>query len=152
MDRDFASDGSFAPLQVNYTERFSAAGRTSGSFFKRDSKQKENEVLVSRLVDRPMRPMITSGWPHSIQVLQWVMSYDFEHAPEPLAITAAGAAMALSEVPTKRVVSGVRVGMIHDQFIVNPTVSEMESSTLDLVMAGTKGVLMTTKLPVLPCK
>ena len=57
-DCDFASDGSFAPLQINYTERFSAAGRTSGSFFKRDSKQKENEVLVSRLVDRPLRPMI----------------------------------------------------------------------------------------------
>lgn len=143
MDRDFASDGSFAPLQVNYTERFSAAGRTSGSFFKRDSKQKENEVLVSRLVDRPIRPMITSGWPHSIQVLQWVMSYDFEHAPEPLAITAAGAAMALSEVPTKRVVSGVRVGMVHGEFIVNPTVNEMESSTLDLVMAGTKGMLLS---------
>lgn len=77
VDHDFASDGSFAPLQINYTERFSAAGRTSGSFFKRDSKQKENEVLVSRLVDRPIRPMITEGWPHSTQILQWVLSYDF---------------------------------------------------------------------------
>jgi polyribonucleotide nucleotidyltransferase len=67
-----------------------------GSFIKRDSRPKEHEVLVSRLVDRPLRPMVANGWPHSTQILQWVMSYDFEHAPEPLAITAAGAAMALS--------------------------------------------------------
>ena len=111
-DCDFASDGSFAPLQINYTERFSAAGRTSGSFFKRDSKQKENEVLVSRLVDRPLRPMIRGGWPHSVQVLQWVLSYDFVHSPEPLAITAAGAALALSDVPMNNVVAGVRVGRV----------------------------------------
>lgn len=98
-DSDNASDGSFAPLQINYTERFSAAGRTSGSYLKRDSRPKDHEVLVSRLVDRPLRPMVQSGWPHSTQVLQWVLSYDFVHAPEPLAITAAGAAMYLSGEP-----------------------------------------------------
>ena len=141
-DNDFASDGSFAPLQINYTERFSAAGRTSGSFFKRDSKQKENEVLVSRLVDRPLRPMIAAGWPHSVQVLQWVLSYDFDHSPEPLAITAAGAALALSDVPMKKVVAGVRVGQIDGEFVVNPTVGQMESSTLDLMMAGTRDAVL----------
>lgn len=141
-DNDFASDGSFAPLQINYTERFSAAGRTSGSFFKRDSKQKENEVLVSRLVDRPLRPMIASGWPHSVQVLQWVLSYDFVHSPEPLAITAAGAALALSDVPMKNVVAGVRVGQVDGKFVVNPTVGQMESSTLDLVIAGTREAVL----------
>ena len=143
-DSDGASDGSFAPLQVVYTERFSAAGRTSGSFFKRDSRPKDHEVLVSRLVDRPLRPAISSGWPHSTQVLQWVMSYDFVHSSEPLAITAAGAAMALSEVPMKRAVAGVRVGLIPERgFVVNPTVEEMENSRLDLVMAGTsEAVLM----------
>lgn len=141
-DNDFASDGSFAPLQINYTERFSAAGRTSGSFFKRDSRQKENEVLVSRLVDRPIRPMIADGWPHSIQVLQWVLSYDFENSPEPLAITAAGAALALSDVPLKNVVAGARVGLLNGEFVVNPTVSETEQSSLDLVMAGTKDAVL----------
>lgn len=143
-DADNASDGSFAPLQVNYTERFSAAGRTSGGFVKRDSRPKEHEVLVSRLVDRPLRPAVADGWPHSTQVLQWVMSYDSVHAPEPLAITAAGAAMALSEVPMKRAVAGVRVGLIPGRgFVVNPTVPEMEESRLDLVMAGTsEAVLM----------
>ena len=141
-DNDFASDGSFAPLQINYTERFSAAGRTSGSFFKRDSKQKENEVLVSRLVDRPLRPMIAAGWPHSVQVLQWVLSYDFVHSPEPLAITAAGAALALSDVPMKNVVAAVRVGQVDGGFAVNPTVAQMESSTLDLVIAGTREAVL----------
>ena len=142
-DDDAASDGSFAPLQVVYTERFSAAGRTSGSFFKRDSRPKDHEVLVSRLVDRPLRPAVSSGWPHSTQVLQWVLSYDFVHSPEPLAITAAGAAMALSEVPMKCIVAGVRVGLMADgSFVINPTVQEMEESKLDLVMAGTKDAVL----------
>lgn len=74
-------------------------------------------------------------------MLQWVLSYDFEHSPEPLAITAAGAAMAVSEVPMKKAVAGVRVGLIPDRgFVVNPTVNEMEESVLDLVMAGTTGM------------
>jgi len=143
-DNDNASDGSFAPLQINYTERFSAAGRTAGGFIKRDSRPKEHEVLVSRLVDRPLRPVVADGWPHSTQVLQWVVSYDSIHAPEPLAITAAGAAMYISEVPMKRAVAGVRVGLLPGRgFVVNPTVNEMEESRLDLVMAGTvEAVLM----------
>lgn len=91
-----AGDGSFAPLQVNYSERFSAAGRTSGGYLKREGRPKDREVLVARLIDRPIRPMIRSGWTHSTQVLSWVMSYDGQHSPEPLAITAAGAALALS--------------------------------------------------------
>jgi polyribonucleotide nucleotidyltransferase len=95
-DDDAAGDGSFAPLQVHYTERFSAAGRTSGGYLKREGRPKDREVLVARLIDRPIRPMIRSGWTHSTQVLAWVMSYDGQHSPEPLAITAAGAALALS--------------------------------------------------------
>ena len=95
-DEDSSGDGSFAPLQVHYTERFSAAGRTSGGYLKREGKPKDREVLVSRLIDRPIRPMIQPGWTHSTQVLTWVMSYDGQHSPEPLAITAAGAALAIS--------------------------------------------------------
>ncbi|GAB4816012.1 hypothetical protein N2152v2_003058 [Parachlorella kessleri] len=143
-DSDTSGDGSFAPLQVHYFERFSAAGRTSGGYLKREGRAKDHEVLVARLIDRPLRPMIQPGWTHSTQVLSWVLSYDGEHATEPLAVTAAGAALALSDVPLKRVVAGVRVGMLPDLgFVVNPTVQQLESSSLDLMLAGTsEAVLM----------
>jgi polyribonucleotide nucleotidyltransferase len=75
-------------------------------------------------------------------VLQWVLSYDFKYSPEPLAITAAGAALALSDVPMKNIVAGVRVGLVDGAFVVNPTVSQMENSTLDLMMAGTKDAVL----------
>lgn len=144
-DNDNAGDGSFAPLQINYAERFSAAGRTSGGYLKREARPKDHEVLVARLVDRPIRPMVASGWTHSTQILQWVMSYDGQHATEPLAITAAGAALAVSHVPMKSVVAGVRVGLLPGGrgYVVNPTVAEMEESRLDLIVAGTtEAVLM----------
>ena len=99
-------DGSFVPLTVHYAERFSAAGRTTGSFIKRDGRPKDGETLVSRLVDRPLRPAIAKGWAADTQVLLWVLSYDGAHSPEPLAITAAGAALAVSDVPLTRAVAG----------------------------------------------
>ncbi|KAL4447781.1 hypothetical protein ABPG75_005000 [Micractinium tetrahymenae] len=141
---DNVGDGSFAPLQVHYTERFSAAGRTSGGYLKREGKPKDHEVLVARLIDRPIRPMIQAGWTHSTQVLTWVMSYDGEHSPEPLAITAAGAALAISDVPLRKAVAGARVGLLPGRgFVVNPTVAEQEESSLDLLIAGTsEAVLM----------
>lgn len=105
-------DGSFVPLQVNYSERFSAAGRTTGSFFKRDGRPKDSETLVSRLVDRPLRPNFDKGWSAETQVLIWVVSYDGEHSPEPLAITAAGAALAVSDIPLSKAVAGARVALL----------------------------------------
>ena len=105
-------DGSFVPLQVNYFERFSAAGRTTGSFFKRDGRPKDSETLVSRLVDRPLRPNFAKGWSAETQVLIWVVSYDGEHSPEPLAITAAGAALAVSDIPLTKAVVGARVALL----------------------------------------
>ncbi len=100
--------------------------------------------MISRLVDRPLRPAIADGWPHSIQVLQWVLSYDGAAGPEALAITAAGAAMALSEVPMKRAVAGARVALLPGgRVVVNPSSEEMAASRLDLVVAGTaEAVLM----------
>ena len=142
-DSDSTSDGSFAPLHVHYSERFSAAGRTSGGFLKREGKAKDHEVLVSRLIDRPLRPMIQPGWTHSTQLLSWVLSYDGQHAPEPLAITAAGAALALSDVPLRKAVAGVRVGLLPERgFVVNPTVAEIEASSLDLLVAGTADAVL----------
>jgi polyribonucleotide nucleotidyltransferase len=105
-------DGSFVPLQVNYSERFSAAGRTTGSFFKRDGRPKDSETLVSRLVDRPLRPNFAKGWSSETQVLVWVVSYDGAHSPEPLAITAAGAALAVSDIPLAKAVVGARVALL----------------------------------------
>ncbi|XP_057719884.1 probable polyribonucleotide nucleotidyltransferase 1, chloroplastic [Arachis stenosperma] len=140
---DAASEPSdFFPLSVNYQERFSAAGRTSGGFFKREGKAKDHEVLTCRLIDRPLRPTMPKGFYHETQILSWVLSYDGLHSPDSLAVTAAGIAVALSEVPVSEVVAGVRVGLVGDKYIVNPTTEEMEKSELDLVLAGTDSAIL----------
>ncbi|KAL5539031.1 hypothetical protein UlMin_043691 [Ulmus minor] len=132
----------FFPLYVNYQERFSAAGRTSGGFFKREGRTKDHEVLICRLIDRPLRPTILKGFYHETQILSWVLSYDGLHSPDSLAITAAGIAVALSEVPNSKTVAGVRIGLVGDKFIVNPTTEEMEDSELDLLLAGTDSAIL----------
>ncbi|XP_002525684.2 probable polyribonucleotide nucleotidyltransferase 1, chloroplastic [Ricinus communis] len=132
----------FFPLSVNYQERFSAAGRTSGGFFKREGRAKDHEVLICRLIDRPLRPTMLKGFYHETQILSWVLSYDGLHSSDALAVTAAGIAVALSEVPTTKAIAGVRVGLVGDKFIVNPTTKEMEESKLDLVMAGTDSAIL----------
>eukprot|EP00250_Pteridium_aquilinum_P012990 c21065_g1_i1 orf=186-3056(+) len=132
----------FAPLSVHYQERFSAAGRTSGGFFKREGRAKDHEILICRLIDRPLRPMIAKGFYHDTQILSWVFSYDATHSPEPLAIVAASAALALSDIPIVKTVGAVRVGLIDGKYIVNPTVQEMESSRLDMIVAGAGGSII----------
>ncbi|GMH09647.1 hypothetical protein Nepgr_011488 [Nepenthes gracilis] len=133
----------FFPLSVNYQERFSAVGRTSGGFFKREGRTKDHEVLVCRLIDRPLRPTMPNGFYHETQILSWVLSYDGLHAPDSLAVTAAGIAVALSELPNTKPIAGVRIGLVGGKFIVNPTTKQMEDSELDLLLAGTEtGILM----------
>ncbi|KAJ0486825.1 putative polyribonucleotide nucleotidyltransferase [Helianthus annuus] len=133
----------FFPMSVNYQEHFSAAGRTSGGFFKLEERTKDHEVLICRLIDRPLRPTMLKGFYHETQILSWVMSYDGLHSPDSLAVTAAGIAVALSEVPTTNTIAGVRIGLISDKFVVNPTTVEMENSKLDLLLAGSEtGILM----------
>ncbi|GFP82065.1 probable polyribonucleotide nucleotidyltransferase 1 chloroplastic [Phtheirospermum japonicum] len=132
----------FFPLFVNYQERFSAAGKTSGGFFKREGRTKDHEVLICRLIDRPLRPTMLKGFYHETQVLSWVLSYDGVHPPDSLAVTAAGIAVALSEVPNSKAIAGVRIGLIGDKFVVNPTTKEMEDSKLDLLMAGTESAIL----------
>ncbi|CAB4286021.1 unnamed protein product [Prunus armeniaca] len=132
----------FFPLSVHYQERFSAAGRTSGGFFKREGRAKDHEVLICRLIDRPLRPTMLNGFYHETQILSWVLSYDGLHSPDSLAVTAAGIAVALSEVPNSKTIAGVRVGLIGDKFIVNPTTKEMEDSELDLLLAGTDNAIL----------
>ncbi|KAI3877414.1 hypothetical protein MKX03_026471 [Papaver bracteatum] len=132
----------FYPLSVHYQERFSAAGRTSGGFFKREGRAKDHEVLICRLIDRPLRPTMMKGFYHETQVLSWVLSYDGLHSPDSLAITASGIAVALSEVPHSKTIAGVRIGLVGDKYIVNPTTKEMEESKLDLVLAGTDTAIL----------
>lgn len=137
-----AGDTDFLPLSVNYQERFSAAGRTSGGFFKKEGKIRDHEVLVSRLIDRPIRPMVAKGFSRETQLLLWVMSYDGEHSADALSITAAGAALAISDIPLLKPVAGVRVGLIDGKYVVNPTVQQMKNSTLDMVVAGTSDAVL----------
>ncbi|KAL6988627.1 Purine nucleoside phosphorylase [Sarracenia purpurea var. burkii] len=132
----------FFPLYVTYQERFSAAGRTSGGFFKREGRTKDHEVLICRLIDRPLRPTMLKGFYHETQILSWVLSYDGLHSPDSLAVTAAGIAVALSEVPNSKTIAAVRIGLVNDKFIVNPTTKEMEESELDLLLAGTDSAIL----------
>jgi polyribonucleotide nucleotidyltransferase len=139
----------FVPLSVDYQERFSSVGATSGGYNKRDGRPGEREILTSRLIDRPLRPLIDSRWRHETQLLSWVLSYDEGKSTESMAICAASAALYLSDVPIFSPVAGVEVGYIQKEeegkyeFVVNPTLKEMEGSKLKLTVAGTeKAVLM----------
>jgi len=136
-------DINFLPLSVEHQERFSSAGMTSGSYNKRDGRPAEHEILTCRLIDRPLRPLITKGWSHETQLLNWVLSYDGVRSCDPLAITASAAALYISDVPLTKPVAAVMVGYIDEKFVINPSNVEMEKSRLQLVVAGTKdGIMM----------
>lgn len=137
-----AADTDFLPLRVDYTERMSAAGRTLGGFIKREGRPTEKETLVCRLIDRPLRPMFEDGFYNEVQVISYVFSYDGVHSPEPIAICAASAALVLSDIPLIKPVASVRVGLVDNQFVINPTVQQMEKSQLDLVLAGTEDAIL----------
>ena len=128
----------FFPLRVDYQEKFSAAGKTLGGFLKREGRPAQREILMCRLIDRPIRPMFENGYLNDTQILSYVWSYDGVHQPEPLAICAATAALVISDIPFLKPVAGVRVGMIGDEFIINPNTEQMAESKLELMLAGTK--------------
>ncbi|MCE2983481.1 MAG: polyribonucleotide nucleotidyltransferase [Parachlamydia sp.] len=132
----------FLPLRVDYQEKFSSAGKTLGGFIKREGRPTERETLVSRLIDRPLRPLFEEGYYNEVQVLSYVWSYDGVNPPEPLAICAAAAALVISDIPLIKPVGAVRVGMVDGQFIVNPTVEELKKSKLDLMLAGTNDAVL----------
>jgi polyribonucleotide nucleotidyltransferase len=132
----------FFPLRVDYQEKFSSAGKTLGGFIKREGRPTEREVLVSRLIDRPLRPMFEDGFYNETQVLSYVWSYDGVHQPDPLAICAASAALVISDIPLIKPVAAVRVGIVNDQYIVNPTTKQMAESKLDLMLAGTHEAIL----------
>ncbi|HSX13603.1 MAG TPA: polyribonucleotide nucleotidyltransferase [Chlamydiales bacterium] len=132
----------FFPLRVDYQEKFSAAGKTAGGFIKREGRPAEREILISRLIDRPLRPMFEEGYYNEVQILAYVFSYDLSHQPDVLAICAASAALAISDVPLIKPIGAVRVGRIQDQFVINPSAEEMKNSSLDLVLAGTEDAIL----------
>jgi polyribonucleotide nucleotidyltransferase len=133
----------FLPLTVDYREYTYASGRIPGGFFKREGKPSEKEVLTSRLIDRPVRPLFSSGWRYETQIIALLLSADTENDADVLAITGASAALALSEIPFEKTIAGVRVGMIDGTYIINPTFEERKQSVLDLVVAGSKdGIVM----------
>ncbi len=132
----------FLPLRVDYQEKFSSVGKTLSGFIKREGKPTERETLVSRLIDRPVRPMIQEGYHHDVQLLSYVYSYDNVNTPDVLAICASSAALCLSDIPLIKPIAAVRVGRIKEKFIVNPSPEEMKQSELDLVLAGTDEAIL----------
>jgi polyribonucleotide nucleotidyltransferase len=133
----------FLPLTVDYKEYTYASGRIPGGFFKREGKPTEKEVLTSRLIDRPIRPLFPAGWRNETQIIALVLSADSENDSDVLAITGASAALALSGIPFTRSIAGVRMGLVDADFVVNPTFEQRKRSRLDLIVAGTKdGIVM----------
>ncbi|PLU63919.1 polyribonucleotide nucleotidyltransferase [Sinorhizobium medicae] len=132
----------FFPLTVNYQEKTYAAGKIPGGYFKREGRPSENETLVSRLIDRPIRPLFPEGYKNDTQVIITVMQHDLENNPDVVAMVAASAALTLSGVPFMGPVGGARVGYINGEYVLNPHLDEMDESTLDLVVAGTQDAVL----------
>ncbi|GJE27771.1 polyribonucleotide nucleotidyltransferase [Methylobacterium organophilum] len=132
----------FLPLTVNYQERAYAAGRIPGGYFKREGRPSEKETLVSRLIDRPIRPLFIEGWRNDTQVVVTVLSHDLENDPDVVSMVAASAALTLSGVPFMGPIGAARVGYINGGYKLNPLVTEMDESSLDLVVAGTQDAVL----------
>ena len=136
------TDRDFFPLTVEYREKFYASGRIPGGFFKREGRPGERETLTARLIDRPIRPLFEKHYMCETQVIVQPVSYDGINAPDVLGITGASAALALSDIPFPAFASGVRVGRVEGAFVINPTTEQMESSDMDVVIAGTDDAVL----------
>jgi polyribonucleotide nucleotidyltransferase len=132
----------FLPLTVNYTEKYYAAGRIPGGYFKRERGPTEKDTLTSRLIDRPIRPLFADGWRCDTQVTVTVLSHDLENDPDIVAMIAASAALTLSGAPFMGPIGGARVGFINNEYVLNPALDEMPESQLDLVVAGTQDAVL----------
>ena len=136
-------DLDFIPLSVDYLEKYYAAGKIPGGFIKRESRPKDKEVLVSRLIDRPIRPLFSRLFRREMQIIPIVISTDQVNPPDILAMNAASAAITISDIPFEGPIGAVRVGYVDGKLLINPTFDQIEASTLTLVVAGTsKGITM----------
>ncbi|MCA0277019.1 MAG: polyribonucleotide nucleotidyltransferase [Proteobacteria bacterium] len=132
----------FFPLTVNYQEKTYAAGKIPGGYFKREGRPSEKETLVSRLIDRPIRPLFADGYKNDTQIVVTVVQHDLENDPDILSIVATSAALTLSGVPFMGPIGGARVGYINGEYVLNPHIDEMQESKLDLVVAGTDAAVL----------
>jgi polyribonucleotide nucleotidyltransferase len=132
----------FFPLTVNYQEKAYAAGKVPGGYFKREGRPSEKETLVSRLIDRPIRPLFVKGFKNETQVIATVLSHDLENDPDVVAMVAVSAALTISGVPFRGPIGGARVGYVDGEYILNPTIDQMQDTSLDLVVAGTSDAVL----------
>ena len=132
----------FLPLTIDYEERLYAAGKIPGGFIRREGRPSQEAILAGRLTDRPLRPLLPKGWRNDIQLIITVLSADQENAPDILAVIGGSAALSISEVPFDGPVSAVRIGYINNELVLNPTLPQLESSLLDLVVASTKDAVV----------
>ncbi|HUM71659.1 MAG TPA: polyribonucleotide nucleotidyltransferase, partial [Chloroflexota bacterium] len=132
----------FFPLSVDFEEKMYAAGRIPGSFFRREGRPTTEAVLISRLTDRPLRPLFPDGMRNEVQIITTTLSSDNEHYLDIMSINAASAALHISDVPWEGPIAGVRVGYVNGELIANPTIQEMAGSTLDLRMAASRDAII----------
>jgi polyribonucleotide nucleotidyltransferase len=137
-----ANDRDFLPLTVDYRENTYSAGKIPGGFFKREGRPSEKEILTSRLIDRPMRPLFPESWRNETQIVAMVLSADSDNDPDVIAVTAASAASYCSDLPFEKPIACVRVGLLDGQLVANPTVAEQKKSLLNIVIAGTEEAIV----------
>jgi polyribonucleotide nucleotidyltransferase len=135
------TDKDFLPLMVEYRDKTYAAGKIPGGFFKREGKPTEREILTARLIDRPLRPLFPKGYRNETQIIAFIISADTEFHADTLSITGASMALALSDVPFHEIVSGIRVADLDGEFVPNPSFEQLESSCMDLIVAGTDDIV-----------
>ncbi len=128
----------FFPMTVDYREKFYSVGQIPGNFFRRESRPSEREILVCRMTDRPLRPLFPKRFLNELMICQTVFSADNIHNPDVLSINAASAALHVSKVPLLEPIGAVRVGYINDALVVNPHMDEVDNSSLDIIVAGTR--------------
>ncbi len=136
-------DRDFLPLTVDYKEATYSAGKIPGGFFKREGRPSEREILVSRLIDRPMRPLFSDAWRNETQIIAMVLSADSENDPDVIAVTAASAAAYISDLPFTDPIAAVRVGLLDGKLVANPSIAEQKTSKMNIIIAGTEnGIVM----------
>ena len=135
-------DTDYFPLQVNYQEKYYAAGKIPGGYFKREARPTQSETLISRLIDRPIRPLFPENFRNEVQILPTVLSYDNENQTDIISIIASSAALAISGLPFQGPLAASRVGYINNNYVLNPSKEELKESKLDLVVAGTKDAVL----------
>ena len=141
-ERQARADTDFFPLTVDYEERMYAAGKIPGGFIKREGRPTEAAILAARLTDRPLRPLFPKGYRAEVQIISTILSADQENDPDILSIIGASAALMLSQIPWNGPVSGVRVGFVDGEIVINPTTTQLQTSKLDMVVAGTDDAIM----------